>query len=449
MNRRLLVVDDDPTIRFAVSTYFKARGFVISEASDCHSTELILENETPDLIILDYRLPDGTALDLLRKWQDSDWPRPPIILLTGHGSIDLAVRAIKSGADNFVTKPVELETLALMVERALENQQNRRVRLLRKSREERQEPNPFVGRSRPIRDLERDARKVLKSKLPILIQGETGTGKGVLANWLHRHSDRADESFVDINCAGLSRDFLESELFGHIKGAFTGASQSKVGLLEIAHRGTVFLDEIGDLALEVQPKLLKVLEDQRFRRLGDVRDLPVDLWLIAATHQDLSQGVRDGSFRSDLYFRLSTIPLQVPPLRQRPEDISLLAELLLKEMANQLGHGRLTLSAAAHRALAEYSWPGNVRELRNVLERAVLLAEGDVLAVEDLRFQHELGPTPEAGPIATLEELEIQHIRAILKHEQGQVARAAERLGIPRSTLYQKLKRYRIEPGEV
>ena len=290
MKRRLLVVDDDPTTRLAISVFFEKRGMEVLEAEDCRAARTALEDSAPDAIVLDYRLPDGTALDLLEAWNEAGWPLPPVILLTGHASIDLAVLAIKQGADNFVTKPVELETLGVMIDRALENQKNRQVRLLRQSRERHSELNPFVGSSDAIKRLEAETRKVLRSSLPILIQGETGTGKGVLANWLHRNSSRAEESFVDINCAGLSRDFLESELFGHTKGAFTGANQDKVGLLEIAHRGTVFLDEIGDLALEVQPKLLKVLEDQRFRRLGDTRDRRVDLWLVAATHQDLSQG---------------------------------------------------------------------------------------------------------------------------------------------------------------
>ena len=449
MSRRLLVVDDDRTIRFAIRAFFEPRGFELLEAGDCRAAQDMLEAEEPDLVILDYRLPDGTALELLERWQRAEWMIPPVIVLTGHGSIDLAVRAIKNGADNFVTKPVDLETLALMINRALENQKNRRARLLRQSREGRRELNPFIGESAAIRRLERDAHKVLEGALPILIQGETGTGKGVLANWLHRRSARAEESFVDINCAGLSREFLESELFGHVKGAFTGAGQNKIGLFEIAHRGTVFLDEIGDLALEVQPKLLKVLEEKRFRRLGDVRDHRVDLWLIAATHQDLSLGVQEGTFRSDLYFRLSTIPLGGPPLHQRTEDIPALAQLFLEEMAGNFSRSPLALSPEAAAALARYPWPGNVRELRNVLERATLLAEGEVLEPQDLRFQQEPSHTPPAADLRTLEDLEIHHIKQALRAEDGQVARAAERLAIPRSTLYQKLKRYGIDPAEL
>lgn len=445
MRRRLLVVDDDPTTRLAISVFFQKRGLEVMEAEDCRSARTALEDGAPDAIVLDYRLPDGTALDLLESWNQAGWPLPPVILLTGHASIDLAVLAIKQGADNFVTKPVELETLGLMIDRALENRKNRQVRLLRQSHEKRGELNPFVGSSDAIRRLEEETRKVLRSTLPILIHGETGTGKGVLANWLHRNSDRGDESFVDINCAGLSRDFLESELFGYAKGAFTGANQNKVGLLEIAHRGTVFLDEIGDLALEVQPKLLKVLEDHRFRRLGDTRDRRVDLWLVAASHQDLSQAVQEGTFRSDLYYRLSTIPLEVPPLRQRQEDIPTLAEIVLDDLSQQLGREGLELSEEARGALHHYDWPGNVRELRNVLERAALLSENNVLRLRDLRFRQAQDADGSEAPFLTLEAMEIRHIERALRLEDGQVTRAAERLDIPRSTLYQKIKRYQID----
>ncbi|MEM7585112.1 MAG: sigma-54 dependent transcriptional regulator [Acidobacteriota bacterium] len=450
MTRRLLAVDDDPTIRFAIRSFFENRDFQVSEAADCAAARLAMEGDEPDVIILDYRMPDGTALDLLEGWQNAGLSTPPVILLTGHGSIDLAVRAIKQGADNFVTKPVDLETLSLMVDRALENRKNRRDSLLRQNREHQQRIDPFIGNSEAIRRLEYESRKVARGSLPILIHGETGSGKGVLARWLHQHSGRSDASFVDINCAGLSREFLESELFGHLKGAFTGADQNKIGLLEIAHRGTVFLDEIGDLALEVQPKLLKVLEEKRFRRLGDVRDRRVDLWLIAASHQDLNQLAQDGEFRLDLYFRLSTIPLTVPPLRQRREDIPSLAEVFLQQLSQQLGRSAFELSPEARTALTHYDWPGNIRELRNVLERAALLADGSILDAQDLRFQPSVEPpAAPATPAMTLEEMEIQHIEQALRATDGQVARAAERLGIPRSTLYQKLKRFGIDPASL
>jgi transcriptional regulator with PAS, ATPase and Fis domain len=250
---------------------------------------------------------------------------------------------------------------------------------------------------------------------------------------------------VDLNCAGLSREFLETELFGHEKGAFTGATSAKPGLLEVAHRGTVFLDEIGDVDLQVQPKLLKVLEEKQFRRMGDVRDRRVDIRLITATHQGLAELVREKRFRSDLYFRISTIPLTVPPLRERPEDIPVLAERVLESLAARSGHARLTIAEDAMRSLSTYSWPGNIRELRNVLERAILLSGNSVLGRRDLRFEPaDSGAAPEDLEL-TLLEVERAHIDRVLRAVGGRVEAAAKKLGIPRSSLYQKIKKYGIE----
>ncbi len=439
----LLVVDDDAAIRFGICDFFAGHGYHWIEAADCRQANEAVQRQEPDVALVDYRLPDGTALDLLARWKAAHL-NIPLIILTGHGSIDLAVRAIKEGAENFVTKPIELDTLRVMIDRTLEHEKNRRVGQSSRSRERREVVNPFVGTSEAIRCLEKEAKKLVLAESPLLILGETGVGKGVLAAWLHHNGSRSDEPFVDINCAGLSRELLESELFGHEKGAFTGATQSKTGLLEVAHRGTVFLDEIGDLDLQVQPKLLKVLEDRRFRRLGETRDRRVDIRLIAATHQDLSKQARDGGFRSDLFFRLSTFPLTLPPLRQRKEDIPELAHSFIDRFSARRGKASLALSPAAEKALLAYSWPGNVRELRNVLERAVLLCEGGLLEEDDLRFNHILEPTPASDGELTLEELEANHIERTLKAERGHVMRAAERLSIPRSTLYQKIKKYGI-----
>jgi DNA-binding NtrC family response regulator len=279
----------------------------------------------------------------------------------------------------------------------------------------------------------------------VLIQGETGTGKGVTARWIHAHSSRSSESFVDLNCGGLSHELLETELFGHEKGAFTSAMQSKTGLLEIAHKGTVFLDEIGDVDLQVQPKLLKVLEEKQFRRLGDTKDRRVDIRLVAATHQDIVSMLQAGKFRSDLYFRISAVPMLVPALRDRMEDIPLLAEHILRQLCIDLAVGEITLAAGAISALQAYSWPGNIRELRNVLERAVLLREGPQLTERDLHFDIRVAPhTSSAGRVRTLEQVEREYIEEILSLEGGRVSAAAERLGIPRSSLYHKIKEHHI-----
>jgi transcriptional regulator with PAS, ATPase and Fis domain len=280
--------------------------------------------------------------------------------------------------------------------------------------------------------------------------GETGTGKGVLARWLHDNSPRTEEAFVDLNCAGLSRELLETELFGHEKGAFTSATASKQGLFEVAHRGTIFLDEIGDVDIQIQPKLLKVLEDKRFRRVGDIRDRQVDVRLIAATHQDIGQLVREKKFRDDLYFRVSTIPLAFPPLRERVEDIPVMAEYLLEKFAIDLGRGEIKLEPDTMQALMAYSWPGNVRELRNVIERAVLLSEQKTITLNELHFDgHARARTSNTDPRLTLLELEKHHIESILQEERGRVEKAAKRLGIPRSSLYQKIKKHRITLSKV
>ena len=444
---RIMIVDDDSAIRFGLREFLEISGYVVSDAASCADAERLFRTLRPDLSLLDYSLPDGNALELLPRLRAID-PDAPAVILTGHGSIDLAVKAIKLGAEQFLTKPVELPALLAVLQRVIENQRVRRARAAEQSVRAREEVDPFIGTSAAIRRLAEDAGRVAPSESPALLQGETGTGKGVLARWLHANSSRAEEGFVDLNCAGLSREFLETELFGHERGAFTGAVSRKVGLLEVAHRGTAFLDEIGDVDPAVQPKLLKVLEDKTFRRLGDVRDRTVDIRLITATHHDLGARVRAGGFRSDLYFRISTVPLRVPALRERREDIVPLAERLLTRLASDLGRADLRLAAEAARALEEYPWPGNIRELRNVLERAALLSGHSELRRADLRFE-PAGEDDGAGELdLTLEEVERRHIERVLRAEGGKVTRAADRLGVPRSSLYEKIKRYGIRVGE-
>ena len=440
----VLIVDDEAAIRFGIRDFLEAQGFAVEEAESCQEAQAAFRSVHPDIVILDYSLPDGTALELLPRLKALD-PAVPLVVLTGHGSIDLAVQAIKEGAEHFLTKPLELPALLVVLKRIIENQRNRQRVLVRRSKEARRAVDPFLGSSAAIRQLAMDARLFLSSDSPVLIHGETGSGKGVLASWLHQNGPRAEESFVDLNCATLSKDLLESELFGHEKGAFTGAAAAKLGLLEVAHRGTLFLDEIGDVDPAVQPKLLKVLEEKRFRRLGEVRDRQVDIRLVAATHQDLARLVRDGRFRSDLYYRISTIPLHVPPLRERREDIEVVANHLLEGIVADLGRHGMSLSPEALEALKDYSWPGNIRELRNVLERAVLLCGGNVLGRADLRFEARAAPDPGVDTTLTLSEMEGRHIEKVLQEERGRVEVAARRLGIPRSSLYQKVKRFGIK----
>jgi DNA-binding NtrC family response regulator len=441
-------VDDEEDVRLPLRRFLQSRNYGVVEAAGLVSVREVLRRSTVDAAVVDFSLPDGDGLEVLRalKAQDSS---VPVVLLTGHGSIDLAVKAIKEGAEQFFTKPVELPALLVVIERALENQRIRQVSLAGKTSQARQAVDPFFGESPAIRRLAAEAARVAGSPVPVLIQGETGTGKGVLARWLHQNGPRADEPFVDLNCAGLNRELLESELFGHEKGAFTGAVAAKPGLLEIAHRGTVFLDEMGEVDLQVQAKLLKVVEDLRFRRLGDVRDRQVDVRLIAATHRDLARLVQEEKFREDLYYRISAIPLVVPPLRERGPDVVQLARRLVERIGTELGRTGVRLSADAERALSSRPWPGNVRQLRNVLERAVLLSDRPTLEPADL------GEGPPAVAVAqgdssrlTLAEAERRHIEATLHAEGGVVPRAAEALGLSRSALYERIKKHGIVLGK-
>jgi len=442
MRNRILIVEDEAAIRFGVRSFLETQGYAVEEASSCQGAEEAFRTWRPDIALVDYVLEDGNALDVLPRLKSAD-PTVPVVILTAYGSIDLAVRAIKEGAEQFLTKPLELPALLVVLQRILENARNRNNQQARNSRRARHALDPFLGVSPAIRELSEQANRVLASESPLLINGETGTGKGVLANWLHDNGPRSDEAFVDLNCAGLSRELLETELFGHEKGAFTSAAASKMGLLEVAHRGTVFLDEIGDLDLQIQPKLLKVLEEKRFRRLGDVRDRRVDVRLIAATHQDLKKLVAEKQFRNDLYYRVSAIPLDVPPLRSRSEDIPVIARALMGQFAD-LGRGDVELAPDAVKALQIYSWPGNIRELRNVLERAVLLSDKRVLDSKSFRFDEALEPGRDLDGDLTLDEVERRHIERVLREQNGQVEKAAQSLGIPRSSLYQKIKRFGI-----
>lgn len=440
---KILIVDDEVSVRFGIRDFLESKGYEVEEAVDCKSALEVFQSARPDVVVIDYLLPDGNALEILPRLKAID-PDVPVVVLTGHGTIDLAVRAIKEGAEQFLTKPVELPALEIILQRLAENLRNRQRNLVSRTRT-RRSVDPFLGTGSAIRELAEQARKVAAADSPVLIQGETGAGKGVLARWIHENGPRAEEPFVDLNCAGLSKELMESELFGHEKGSFTGALASKPGLFEVAHKGSVFLDEIGDVDVSVQPKLLKALEEKRFRRLGDVRDRRVDIRLVAATHQDLAVLVREKQFRSDLYFRISTIPLIVPPLRERVEDLPLIAERLLDDLSSDLGRGQLRLSPQAINALKAYDWPGNVRELRNVLERAALLSDENTLDAGQLRFDSRFGgETAGFETNLTLRDLERQYIEKVLKEEGGRVEDASVRLGIPRSSLYEKIKKYGI-----
>jgi DNA-binding NtrC family response regulator len=450
LRNKILLVDDEAAPRFAMRRFLKSRGFDIEEAENCAAAREKFRTFGPDVVVLDFRMPDGTALDLIPQLTATG--PAAIIVLTAYASIDTAVEAVKLGAQQFLTKPVELEALLLIIQRTVENQRNRQQMLAGTKRgEARGRIDPFLGTTRVMAELRESAEAVLRTDSPLLIQGETGTGKTVLAQWIHRNGRRADEAFVDLNCAGISREFLETELFGHEKGAFTGAAGAKQGLLEVADRGTVFLDEIGDMDTQVQASVLKVLEEKRFRRLGDVRDRSVDVRLIAATHHDLRTLVAERRFRQDLYYRIGALELCVPPLRERREDIALLAATLLERLARDLGQKPVAIAPDAEVALARYEWPGNIRELRNVLERALLRTHGEVLDARALDFGSSAIPASSTTVrrSGTLDEVERDYLEQVLRDENGAIDRAADRLGVSRSAVYYKARKHGIAISKI
>jgi DNA-binding NtrC family response regulator len=443
---RILVVDDEMGIRRGLGRVLESKGYAVDVASSCAEAEARAQTQAPDAVVLDHHLPDGDGLELMGRLKKL-CPGAPIILLTAHGSIELAVQAIKEGAEQFLTKPVDSPALLLLLERVLEGQRSRRREFAAGRRRSAARLDPFLGTSGALRTLEAECQSILSAEASVLILGETGSGKGVLARWIHESGPRAEEAFVDLNCAGFSKELLESELFGHSAGAFTGATGSKPGLLEIAHHGTAFLDEIGDLDVLIQPKVLKVLEDRRFRRLGEVRDRQVDVRLISATHQDLESLVREKKFRQDLYYRINTIELRVPPLRERAEDIAIIAGHLVARLASELGRGQARLSPDAEKVLLAHSWPGNIRELRNTIERALLVCGGPVIEAAHLR----LGPAPAPPPAApsveslNLAKAERETIERALQTFRWQISDAAHALGISRTTLYERIRQYELK----
>ena len=445
---RILVVNVDPVIRSGICNFLLARGHAISEASTCQDAQVQFQSSRPDAAVIDLSLPNGDAPQLLRYMKGRQ-PGLPVLALAGQAGLDQRAQTMRDVLDEILIKPVDLGDLHSVLVRLLARSKATPPTSPTALHAGRDVLNPFLGTSAAIRQLRDIVTRVVSSESPILLQGETGTGKGVLANWIHRNGPRSQQPFLDLNCAGLSRELLESELFGHEKGAFTSAVAAKQGLLEVANHGTVFLDEIGDIDLQVQPKLLKVLEDRIFRRLGDVRDRAVDIRLISATHRELLELVREQKFRSDLYFRVNIVYIQVPALRQRVEDIATLTQQLLPGIARNCAQHVLRISRSATAALERYSWPGTIRELRNVLERAALVCEGEVIEPEHLHFQ--VSSSRAAHPLrvigGTLKDMERAYINHVLQDEGGSIERSARRLGIPRSSLYNKMKRFEIPHG--
>ncbi len=442
---RLLIVDDEKNIRERLAAFFNSCGHQTRTAeSGQQALEIIAQGDPVDIVLSDYRMAELNGLELLDQIKRSR-PDTAVILMTAYATVENAVAAMKAGAHDYLPKPFSLDQVQHVVERALELRSLRAEnRTLRDTLEER----PLLeSASRTTRRLLETARQAAASEATILLTGESGTGKNVLAREMHRWSPRSAHPFVVVNCTTLSEHLLESELFGHVRGAFTGAIKDKPGRLEAADRGTVFLDEIGDLGVSLQTKFLRFVQDHSFERVGGSSTLRVDARIIAASNRDLAIEVSEHRFREDLYYRLNVITLRVPSLRERPEDILPLAERMLRAAAIRSRRPELRFSSEAATALSHYRWPGNVRELRNAVERAVVLAAADLITPEllpDTVFRDPPDPARTTAQPASLEEIEREHISHVLA-ESPTFEDAAHTLGINASTLWRKRKRYKID----
>ena len=447
MSGTVLLVDDDPAVLRSLGRYLTGLGYdVLSEPHGLAGIESF-ERHRPDVVLLDLDLPDLNGLDVLERLRER---RACVVMLTGTGDIDTAVQSMRLGAENFLTKPVELAHLGAVVGRAAEKTRLRRENAALKTRSGRGSDIDALGVSPLMTDLAHRIRLLAESdRTTVLLTGESGTGKGWVARLLHDMSKRADRPFVEVNCAGLTATFLDSELFGHEKGAYTDAKDRREGLFEAAHTGLLFLDEIGDLAHELQPKLLKVLETKTFRRLGGTREISVDVRLVAATHQDLDQGVADGTFREDLFYRLNVTPLRLPALRERAEeDRMALLHGLLAELSKEIRRGPRAFADESLERLVAYAWPGNIREMRNVLERAIIFGgDADEILPEHLPAELRRAPRSRGGGFTPepLHDVERRHIHRVLLHHAGNRTHAARDLGIARATLINKIKAYELD----
>jgi DNA-binding NtrC family response regulator len=445
-NITILTVDDDDEFRGVVARRFQRRGYQVEHTGSPSQALAMAERQHFDVAILDIAMPEMDGIQLLERLRQID-PDTQLIMLTGQGTIETAIRAMKLGAYDYLTKPCELAELEVQVERAYEKAQLARENQNLKTALRRSgPPTQIIGNSSAIRQLLHMIEKVAATDSSVLIQGESGTGKELVARAVHQGSVRADKPLVVINCAALQETLLESELFGHEKGAFTSAVAMKQGLFEVADGGTLFIDEIGEMAGGLQAKLLRVLEDGRFRRVGSTKEINTDVRIIAATNKDLAKEVASNRFRDDLYFRLNVITIPIPPLRDRVEDISLLVDYFLTQGVR----GPRSIDPDALSALVGYRWPGNVRELANVIERARILADGQSITMQDLPLGIvQPSPVKSGEPVVrangnNLEDLERHHIQRILDAESWNKARAARTLGISRRRLYRLLEKHKL-----
>jgi two-component system, NtrC family, response regulator AtoC len=463
MTPAILIIEDEAVLAKNIHSYLERSGFEVRLAGSAEEGLALLESFRPDAVVLDFNLPGLDGMAALPKLRAND-PSLPVVMLTGHGNVEMAVEAMKAGACDFLTKPVALAKLRLVLEKAFgATRRDQALDYYRKRDARDAGLDGLLGESAPMKALKQTLRQLLDAEAgmrdahppAVLVLGETGTGKELVARALHFNGARRDKPFVELNCAALPAQLLESELFGHERGAFTDARERKLGLVETAEGGTLFLDEIGDLDLALQAKLLKLLEERTVRRLGSLREQKVDVRIVAATHRSLEDLVREGRFRADLYFRLCVVPLRLPALRERGDDVVLLARHFVGQHAARYGKPAPLLSAGAEGALRAHRWPGNVRELRNVLEQAVLLSRGTSLDASDLTLSR-IGGEPSAETVSgfgelssaarTLPQMERDALVSALQQSEGNVTQAARLLGISRDTLRYRIEKHRLSP---
>ncbi len=450
MNFTVLIADDEKNIRSGLAQAMEMDGYTVLVAADGQEALDLVSREEIDLVIADLKMPRVTGEYVLHRIVEN-YPTIPVIILTGHGTIETAVQAMRDGAYDFLTKPVSLDRLSLLAKRALQGRELvLQHRKLQEELDQHRQMSAIIGKSPELQRTLNVVKQVAPTRASVLITGESGVGKELVADAIHRLSDRKDKPFIKVHCAALSESILESELFGHEKGAFTGAIGRKRGRFELANQGTLFLDEIGEINQNLQIKILRVLQERQFERVGGEETVSTDVRIIAATNRDLKEEIAAGRFREDLYYRLNVVNITVPPLRERREDIPLLVASFIREFSqenNKLVEG---IDSRARAALYQYDWPGNIRELRNSMESAVVMAKGAIITAEDL--PPGIGGNDHDGsamiPVplgASLSQVEREVIRANLAQQKGNKSRTADILGIGRKTLHRKLDEYNLE----
>jgi len=440
---RILIVDDEEIVRESLSAWLEKDGYTLATAPDGETALERIRKERWSILLVDLKMPGIDGLQVLEEARKLQ-PEAAAVIMTAYATVDSAVSAMKIGAYDYLVKPFDPEELSLMIQKIVTQQALVRENvLLRKVLKREYHFRDLISKSPAMQAVFDLARTAARSNSTILVLGESGTGKELLARAVHRESPRAQAPFVAVSCAALTETLLESELFGHEKGAFTGAAVRRKGKFEMAQGGTLFLDEIGDISPKLQLDLLRVLEDRTFFRVGGTESISADVRIIAATNRDLPKAVADGSFREDLYYRLNVIPVHLPPLRERLEDLPLLVEHFLEQLGAEMNRRVDEVSTEAMTLLMSHTWPGNVRELRNVLERAVVVAAGRVIEAPDLGLRRSPSDV-EAGAHASLDDVEKHHIARVLQDSGGNISQAARTLGIDRATLYNKMRKYQL-----